>query len=127
MNRIEKLNALSVYELADMVGCAHPRNSKSEGAEFLADLRDDVAEKIKLGWIDSCRDLGDLASEIGESAPEVNTYHMVLQFADLELWSSESLPCASGFEDAIRETLSDVGARLATVLLDIEDDDDADL
>jgi hypothetical protein len=44
---VEKLEALNAYDLASLADCGIPRNSSSDGAEFLTSVRDSFVEYLK--------------------------------------------------------------------------------
>lgn len=94
---LEILNAHSVFTLADMAGTARPDHDGSQGARFLDDLRDSIAEAIKGGCApDDLHDQsGTLADEAVTNTESRSTYYKWRAFADLGAWEED----IDGLED----------------------------
>ena len=98
---LESLKELNAYQLASMADTSSPDTLESDGAAFLAGIRDDVVEQLE--WynngdyadaedasqlVDSLREL-DAFTNIPDSAPSIYTFTKWKQFVDLAAWQED--------------------------------------
>lgn len=74
--QLEAIQKLGVYQLARMADTLDPDTAESEGAQFLASVRDSVTYAIEYG--DTIR-----VWEIADQAPDVYTHRRMKEFVDL--------------------------------------------
>lgn len=110
------IKGLSAYELASMAGAGTPDSAESAGALFLTGVRDAVVEAAEYGRFGG--DVGDVAHEIADGAPDVYTHARWRQFVDLAAYQEE---CETGewpafLTDAAGVALYQVAYRLVVAL-----------
>jgi hypothetical protein len=129
-NIIEQIEQYGPLKLARIADVTEPDSHVSDGADFLASIRDDVTEKVSYYWDGGESQLLDIVQdereriqdEVSDSAPSVYTHEMWRQFVDLcayrEDLSDHGEPTDDTMEGRARLALSSIGFRLASALLD---------
>lgn len=115
----DEIRVLTAYQLSDRYAadCLTPDSLTSEGAEFLAGVRDAVLEQWDYGVL--AKNKEDVASEIANEAPDIHTYTKWQQFVDLGAWQEEAPDeWPSNLDQAASVALYMIAQRLASVLLD---------
>ena len=88
---LQEWQGLTAYYLSGDADCASPDSLESEGAEFLARVRDGAVELLKRAddWHpDTINDDGSV-HEIADGAPSVYTHTLWKQFVDLAAYTEE--------------------------------------
>lgn len=101
---LAEVNDWSTFLLSDEAGCSSPDSASSEGATFLANVRDATVELIEshldeiedAEWFDSANDDGSV-SEIADGAPSIYTHQLWSEFTDLGAYNED--PTDLGFDD----------------------------
>jgi hypothetical protein len=107
------LLALNAYELASMADCGIPRNSISDGADFLGSIRNSFLESFKDGTLD----VDDLFLIVDENIP-VWYSSLWASFVDLEGYSEEVSEAGTHDMNGLASwALAEIGNRLVSALV----------
>ncbi|MEU6572315.1 hypothetical protein [Streptomyces sp. NPDC046805] len=117
MNTIERINYYAPPILAQLAQCAEPDSHVSDGADFLALVRDKVVELAEAGA--HREDIQDAAANVGEDAePGVKWRRFVDLSAYKENLTEAGRPIPDTPEGHADLALYFIGFRLASALLD---------
>ncbi|GAA3526206.1 hypothetical protein AFL01nite_05170 [Aeromicrobium flavum] len=111
----------TTYTLANDADVACPDSLTSEGAEFLASVRDALAERIEHDAEDVAKNEGDVCAEIADGAvPVWNTHRLMTAYVDLAAYREDLSDYGDTVDGVTLATwsLHQVGQRLASTLLD---------
>ena len=107
------LLALSAYELSSMADCGTPRNSISDGADFLVAIRDSFIEALK----DETLDTDELYPLVDENIP-IWYSSLWATFVDLEAYSEEPEEMLQDLNGMASWALAEIGNRLVASLVE---------
>ncbi|WP_269303403.1 hypothetical protein [Aeromicrobium sp. HA] len=111
----------TAYALANDADVACTGSLASAGAEFLARVRDALAERIEYDAEEVARDPQDVAHEVADGAVPVYTADVWATFSDLAAWQVDIDDYVTAEDDMTRRAstaLYVIAERLAVTLLD---------